>query len=585
MAHRLRAAKKSDDATNTMVQALCSALAVNVGGGPWRAERVLRETSCHTFRARASRQSDRLVRLTRDRSLLEQEAPALRVVARTHLALEPQATLKLDEPGDLHAGVYGAHGVLELVTEPDLSDLAALFATLHDMPTLGLMRSFPVQDKPGVLVVLQRLVEQQRSYLHQREWDGLPQDMLALQLADLGRVVRRYVVAQEHHCQPHPRRALCHGAASPSTLVRDREGLHLVGWEHARIGDAARDLAQYAVAAGLSEDGEARLLELYLDSRAQPDHRFIPRYHAHRELVVLERPVLRLLRLYRIKRQGSPVIDSVLEVLRREVELATHELATALTALNAFVGRGRPIAPRDVASMGRLVTHEEFLLGDVDRILAVEGASYTGKTPTASLLATRLHATYLNPAVLVRTGLALGGPGWRPADLAQVLAVLDSHEVEVEALAQAPYYRVHVDGEDLTEAAREPELYPAQRRFFQDEANHALLRTWLGNHLKGRVVLDGEQLDGLLGPAVRRVFLTCDDEVREQRRQEHVADGAADLALDPSPRIPDSALVIDSSRSEPAQTALNVIQALLSETQRAEILVADFTGRRPLFER
>jgi cytidylate kinase len=456
---------------------------------------------------------------------------------------------------------------------------------LHDLPSLRPMRSFAVQEKPSILATFQRVVENQRSYLLYREQDGLPQDMLALTLADLGRVVRRYVVAQEHHFLPHPRRALCHGSLDPTRLLRTGRELRLFGFEEARVGDAARDLALFAVAAQLEEAAEVELLDVYLEARAKTDDRFVHRYFAHKLLCVLERPVTRLLGLYRIKYQGAPVVGDVVDVLNQEMAVIIRELALALTTLNDFLGRGRPLAPRDVASMGRLVAYEDFLLRGRDLVIGIEGAAYTQKTPVATELAARLNASYINVGAWLRTGLRLTGAAPLAVTVEQVAAALADHEILLETVSEPPHYRVLVDGADVTEQLRAADLYQGQRRLLGEARARIALAPLVRNLLHGTTVLEAESLDGLLPEGARRFTLFAAPAVRERRQREHAeALGQPLPPLAPAP-LPDGEQALDTSHTPAPQIALEIIQRCLPDDLRAEILVPDFTGRRPLFER
>ncbi len=563
------------------------AVARQVAGAlDWQAHALESTRARRSFVLHAPGRGDLLVRLAPDETEFKRDLMALEQLADPELSLAWIESDVLESQTDCHYSAYAASGALRAPRQPvDLTEVAELLAALHDLPSLALMRSFPEQDKPTNLAVLQRLVEQLRSYLLYRRQDGLPADMLTLQLADLGRVVRRYVVAQDHYFLPHPRRVLCHGAPGPDRLLRDRRGLHLFGFEHARLGDAARDLALYCIRARLDESDEALLIEHYLDSSQRQDDRFIVRCFAHRTLALLERPVARLLGLYRIKYEGAALLGDPVQVLLAEMEHASEELAEALTLLNTFLGHGRPYAPRDVRGMGRLVSYEELLLRDGPLVVAIEGASYTGKTPVATQLATRLGAGYLNPGALVRAGLSLAGVAPEQARAEDVARALASHDLRFETVSDAPHYRIEADGEGITEQAREPELYPEQQRLLADPASRATLAAALEPFMQSRQVIEGEQLDGLVPETARRFALHTSEAVRASRHAEAYAGRAEEPPpLPPTPPPADCEARIDSSEQPFPQIVLELIQLLLPDKVRQEILVPDFTGRRPMFE-
>ena len=553
----------------------------------WQACELRSSRTAQSYLMRAADQEDRLLRFALEPALLEREIAALDQLPPGAIGLQ----LERHQPGTDGAGpahaLFGGSGRLAALGNKriDVGTVARLCARLHDLPSLRPMRSFAVQEKPSILAVFQRVVENQRAYLLYREQDGLPQDMLALTLADLGRVVRRFVVAQEHHFLPHPRRTLCHGALDPTRLLRAGRELRLFGFEEARVGDAARDLALFAVAAKLDETTEDDLLDAYLDARAKSDDRFVHRYFAHKLLCVLERPVTRLLGLYRIKYQGAPVVGDVVEVLNQEMMTAIRELAAALTTLNDFLGRGRPLAPRDVASMGRLVAYEDYLLRGRNLVIGIEGAAYTQKTPVATELAARLEATYVNVGAWLRTGIQLAGAEPRAVGVEQVLAALAGHEVVLETVSEPPHYHVLVDGADVTDQLRTPELYQAQHRLLGEARVRAALAAPLRGLIRGACVVEAETLDQLLPDDARRFTLFAAPAVREKRQHEHAETLGRELpTLAPAPP-PEGVDAIDTSHAPTPQLALDIIQRCLPADLRAEILVPDFTGRRPLFER
>lgn len=557
------------------------------GASGWQTIELRSSRTAQSYLMRAAGQDDRLLRFALEPALLEREVAALDQLPPGTIGLQLEHWEKCAHGAGPAWALFGGGGRLSALGPKriDVGLVARLCARLHDLPSLRPMRSFAVQEKPSILAVFQRVVENQRGYLLYREQDGLPQDMLALTLADLGRVVRRFVVAQEHHFLPHPRRTLCHGSLDPSRLLRAGRELRLFGFEEARVGDSARDLALFAVAAQLDEQTEDELLVAYLDARAKSDDRFVHRYFAHKLLCVLERPVTRLLGLYRIKYQGAPVVGDVVEVLNQEMAAATRELAAALTTLNDFLGRGRPLAPRDVASMGRLVACEDYLLRGRDVVIGIEGAAYTQKTPVATELAARLEASYINIGAWLRTGIKLAGAEPRAIAVEQVLVALAGHEVVLETVSEPPHYHVLVDGADVTDQLRTPELYQAQHRLLGEARVRAALAVPLRRLIRGATVIEGELLDQLLPDGAQRFVLFAAPAVREKRQREHAEALGRELPpLAPAPP-PEGAAAIDTSHAPTPQIALEIIQRCLPADLRAEILVPDFTGRRPLFER
>lgn len=148
-------------------------------------------------------------------------------------------------------------------------------------------------------------------------------------------------------------------------------------------------------------------------------------------------------------------------------------------------------------------------------VVAIDGPAGAGKSTVARAAAKALGFTYLDSGAMYRTvALAAQRQGADPA------AVADSLSVEVGD-------RVRLDGEDVTDEIRRPEISEAASRAAADPAVRramvALQRRLLSH---GDWVAEGRDIGTVVAPGADvKVFLTADPRQRAARR-------AAELGTD-----------------------------------------------------
>ena len=160
-------------------------------------------------------------------------------------------------------------------------------------------------------------------------------------------------------------------------------------------------------------------------------------------------------------------------------------------------------------------------------IVAIDGPSGAGKSTVARALASRLSVPYIDTGAMYRAvGLAA-----RDRGLALPLSDPDAaaeiaEAARVELVADPAGTRVLLDGRDVTEAIREPEIsqyasavsaIPAVRRRLVSEQQR------LGRQRGG--VLEGRDIGTRVFPETpHKFFLTAPAEVRARRRAIELAD-------------------------------------------------------------
>jgi cytidylate kinase len=155
----------------------------------------------------------------------------------------------------------------------------------------------------------------------------------------------------------------------------------------------------------------------------------------------------------------------------------------------------------------------------VERIVTIDGPSGAGKSTISQLLAARLGFAFLDTGAMYRAvGLKIERTGTDCDDsdaLAQLLAGID-----LQLLADAGETRVILDGEDVSEAIRTPEMSMVASRVSALPAVReklTALQREIGS--RGEVVAEGRDMGTVVFPgAAWKFFLDATPEERARRR-------------------------------------------------------------------
>lgn len=158
-------------------------------------------------------------------------------------------------------------------------------------------------------------------------------------------------------------------------------------------------------------------------------------------------------------------------------------------------------------------------------VVAIDGPAASGKSTTARLVAERLGFLYLDTGAMYRAITWKASQAGIPFDDAEALSGL----VRNTHLALEPGSggaRIRVDGEDVTEGIRAPEIsrgvsavasVPAVRRRMVEIQREIAAQ--------GRCVVEGRDIGTVVFPeAPVKIFLVASLEERARRRQEELAD-------------------------------------------------------------
>ncbi|WP_028061078.1 (d)CMP kinase [Candidatus Solirubrobacter pratensis] len=159
-------------------------------------------------------------------------------------------------------------------------------------------------------------------------------------------------------------------------------------------------------------------------------------------------------------------------------------------------------------------------------VIAIDGPAGTGKSTVARAVAERLGFTYLDTGAMYR---------------AVALAAQQSGEPPAEAAARMDLQlgdRVILDGRDVTDAIRTPEVTAATSKVAADpDVRAALVKQQQAIMATGDWVAEGRDIGTVVAPdAEVKVFLTAAPEERARRRAEQTGGDYATILADQAER-------------------------------------------------
>jgi CMP/dCMP kinase len=171
-------------------------------------------------------------------------------------------------------------------------------------------------------------------------------------------------------------------------------------------------------------------------------------------------------------------------------------------------------------------------------LIAIDGPAGAGKSSIAHALAQRLGYTYLDSGAMYRCVglLALHSPKQPAAELARAAHL---EFVAAKVLAQdASGSRVLLDGRDVSEAIRTPEVSEAASRVAADPAvRNALIVKQRELIANGNWVAEGRDIGTVVAPdAELKVYLTADPSERARRRAAEIGGDRATVLAEQTVR-------------------------------------------------
>lgn len=165
-------------------------------------------------------------------------------------------------------------------------------------------------------------------------------------------------------------------------------------------------------------------------------------------------------------------------------------------------------------------------------IVAIDGPSGSGKSTLSRLLATALDYTNIDTGAMYRSvGLAAHRAGIDPAD-PQALEAL-CRQLKIEFVRNGTTERVLLNGEDISEAIRTPEMsLMASRVSACPVVRDAMVALQRAMGEQGGVVLEGRDIGTVVFPRAEvKFFLLASAEERGRRRYQELLAKGLDVEL------------------------------------------------------
>jgi cytidylate kinase len=177
-------------------------------------------------------------------------------------------------------------------------------------------------------------------------------------------------------------------------------------------------------------------------------------------------------------------------------------------------------------------------MAEKNNIVTIDGPSGAGKSTISRLLAARLQYTYLDTGAMYRmVGLqvARSGLDLEAIDAREKLVqLLDSLDMKLAPGAEGQETRAFLQGEDVSEAIRTPEIAMAASRVSAEpEVRRKLTEMQRALGKNGAIVAEGRDMGTIVFPqAAHKFFLDASPEERARRRQRQLLEKGVRVSYD-----------------------------------------------------
>ena len=165
--------------------------------------------------------------------------------------------------------------------------------------------------------------------------------------------------------------------------------------------------------------------------------------------------------------------------------------------------------------------------------VAIDGPSGAGKSTVARAAAAKLGYVYVDTGAMYRSiGLAVCRKGIAGEDTAGIIATLP--EISIQLTYRDGAQRVLLNGEDVSEAIRTPEIsYYASKVSAVPEVRKFLLETQRNMAKNGNILMDGRDIGTVILPdAPVKIFLTASAQSRAERRYKELIEKGQQVTMD-----------------------------------------------------
>lgn len=219
--------------------------------------------------------------------------------------------------------------------------------------------------------------------------------------------------------------------------------------------------------------------------------------------------------------------------------------------------------------------------------VAIDGPSGAGKSTVARAAAARMGYVYVDTGAMYRAiGLAVRRRGIAGEDTAGIVATLP--EVDISLVYQDGVQHVLLNGEDVSEAIRTPEIAQyASKVSAVPEVRRFLLDVQRDMAKNSNILMDGRDIGTVILPdAPVKIFLTASAETRAERRYRELKEKGQQVTLEGvladiqardrqdtmravAPlRQADDAVLLDTSALDLEQSIAAVLRIIREKTER-----------------
>lgn len=211
-------------------------------------------------------------------------------------------------------------------------------------------------------------------------------------------------------------------------------------------------------------------------------------------------------------------------------------------------------------------------------IIAIDGPAGSGKSTTARLVAQRLGYTYIDTGAMYRAlTLKVIQSGIDPNDEDEVVKLAENTRIEL--LYRDGDLKVFLDGEDVTEKIRSPQVTSLVSLVSaHPKVREAMVKKQRELGKNGGVVMDGRDIGTVVFPeADLKIFMKADVKERARRRQKEMESHGFYVELDQIIKEIEERDKFDSTREvaplKKAEDAIEIDTTNLTIEEQVEIVL------------
>ena len=211
-------------------------------------------------------------------------------------------------------------------------------------------------------------------------------------------------------------------------------------------------------------------------------------------------------------------------------------------------------------------------------VIAIDGPAASGKTTTATLVARRLNYLHVDTGAMYRAiALKAIRLGLTMADAREIGRLMQKTRIQLRPLKDG--LRVILDGKDVTEAIREPDVTRAASAVSAlRDVRDAMVKEQRKMGKEGGIVLEGRDIGTVVFPnADLKFFMVAGIEARARRRRQELLEKGVKVEIDTIRQELQDRDRTDSTRAQSplrkAPDAIEVDTSSMTITEQVEFVV------------